>query len=126
MAGSPASACKLQAEFSGAFSRDKGQARVLIGWQPVNALLKGETVMGAAPDGAAFERDKSVALMILSPFATNAAQRPEIVVSINDHVARISTKKNLFAAGAAVLNHPYWIGVFDADCQFDLRLSEEP
>jgi hypothetical protein len=122
MAGTSASACNLQAEFSGAFTRDMGEARILVGWQPVSALLAGKATMGAKPDVTAFDGDKTVPVMILTPFATNAAQRPKIKVYIVGGVAEISSQKNLFAFGAAVLNHPFWVGVFDADCQLDLRV----
>jgi hypothetical protein len=124
MASAPTSACNLQAEFSGAFTRDLGEARVLVGWRPVGAILKGRTTMGARPDIAAPGNSKTVPVMILSPFATNAAQRPKILVNIVGGTAKISSQKNLFAFGAAVLNHPFWVGVFDADCRFDFRVLE--
>lgn len=122
MPGTAAAApCALEAEFTGAFSRDMGTPRVLVGWGPVAGLLQQGGVMGKAPDPADFDREASTAVLVLSPFATNTGQRPEIRVRIGRGVARISARTKPPGPALMVLNHPFWVGVFKGDCAFDLR-----
>ncbi len=110
-------ACTLEAEYLGAFAENRGESRLLIGWKPVENLIADKPVMGQVIIAADFDPAATYPIMILSPYATNSANRPDIKVRIKKEVAEISGKRNLFAVGAAVLNHPYWIGVFSTDCQ---------
>lgn len=98
-----------------------GAPRVLVGWGPVAGLLRQGGTMGAAPNPADFDRNASTAVMVLSPFASNSGQRPEISLRIAKGVARISARKKPPGPALMVLNHPFWIGVFRGDCAFDLR-----
>lgn len=91
---------------------------MLVGWEPVEGLIAGKPVMGEAITPADFDQAATFPVMILSPYATNSANRPDVKVKIKKDIAVIREKRNLFAIGAAVLNHPYWIGVFSTDCQF--------
>ena len=96
---------------------------MLVGWPPVAAaLLEGGGIMGRAPEPGNFDRRNSIAVMVLSPFATSSAGRPEIDVRITGGTARIDARERPPGIGLAVLNHPFWIGVFSAGCAFDLRL----
>lgn len=122
MASSPASSCTLQREFAGAFTADMGDARLLIGAEAVKDLLGDKATMGGKIPVSDLGKDNSQVIMIVSSFATNTAQRPKITVSIARNHAMVIGTDNPNAIGGAVLNHPFWIGVFDQTCSLDVRL----
>ena len=106
--------------FEGAFGRDLGAPRLILGWEDIQNLAAGEALMGEWPDEESATQPGRIVLMSLEPFATNAADRPDIHVEFSGASVSLIRKKPLFAAGAAVLNHPFWIGIFEGPCQFDM------
>lgn len=119
----PAQACELLAEFNGAFTKDMGGPRIILGWPALkNTLARGST-MGQSFTMSEYDKDRTIPVFLLTDFTTNAAQRPVINVKISAGTAKINLQKNPFAAGAAVLSHPFWIGIFSNECAFDLPFS---
>jgi len=118
MSVQPAAACKLVGTYTGSFTAELGESRFLVGWPAIQMLDLNAGRMGDWPDPLP---EDSHAVMSLDPFTGNTANRSKIRVTIDGDRVQIDREPVSRGIGMTVMNQPFWMGVFEGRCGFDLH-----